>query len=436
MTVSTDIRISADDWIAQQWLGTSSALAATETFVEEQLSTVLTRLGIVGHANGQSRHVPYGAPMSVWISRIDPPSGAHGLIRVAVKDAIDVAGTITTAGCAAVRDRAVPATSDAQCLVGLRSAGAVIVGKTTLTELCVSPVGDNPLFGTPVNPVAPDRIPGGSSSGSAVAVATGEADIGLGTDTGGSVRIPAACCGVVGLKTTWGRVPTHGVWPLAPSLDTVGPLARDVAGVATGMRLLEPDWTVASRPAGLIGRVRIDGVDAAVEDLVDATLRVSGLAVHEVRLPGWDQTWDALDAIILGELWNAHHALLDADGVGAFINDGLHAGRTVTAQRSANAMSARAAWQAEVTAALGDVDVLALPTLIAAPPLLADHAGFPLTQLTAPFNLAGVPALSMPIPSPGFPVPVSLQLVGPMYGEDLLCATGLAIEEALTPARR
>jgi amidase len=376
--------------------------------------------------------VPYVALMSVWISRFDPPAaGTDGLVRVAVKDAIDVAGAITSAGCVAVRDRAVRATSDAQCLAGLRSARAFIVGKTTLTELCISPAGDNATFGTPVNPVAPDRIPGGSSSGSAVAVANGEADIGLGTDTGGSVRIPAACCAIVGLKTTWGRVPTRGVWPLAPSLDTVGPLARDVAGVATGMRLIEPGWTAASPPARTVGRLRIAGADAAVEDLIDAALHAAGLAVREMRLPGWDQTYDALDAIILGELWNAHHTLLDAEGVGAFVNGSLHAGRAVTAQRLAEAMSARAAWQAEVIAAFGEVDVLALPTLIAAPPLLTDFAGFPLTRLTAPFNLAGVPALSMPIPSPGFPVPVSLQLVGPMHGEELLCATGLAIEETL-----
>jgi len=370
--------------------------------------------------------------MSAWLLRFDPPAaGIDGRIRVAVKDAIDVAGAITSAGCVAVRDRAVPARSDALCLAGLRSAGAYIVGKTTLTELCISPVGDNATFGTPVNPVASDRIPGGSSSGSAVAVASGAADIGLGTDTGGSVRIPAACCGIVGLKTTWGRVPTEGVWPLAPSLDTVGPLARDVAGVAAGMRLLEPGWTVASHPARLVGRLRIAGADAAAEGVIDAALHAAGLTVREVLLPGWDQTWDALDAIILGELWKAHHTLLDAHGVGSFVNASLHAGRAITAPRLAKAMSVRAAWQAEVLAAFEEVDVLALPTLIATPPLLTASAGFPLTRLTAPFNLAGVPALSMPIPSSCFPVPVSLQLVGPMHSEDLLCATGLAIEEIL-----
>jgi amidase len=354
-----------------------------------------------------------------------------GLVRVAVKDAIDIAGVITTAGCAAVRDRATPARSDALCLAGVRAGGAVIVGKTSLSEMCLSPFGDNAVFGTPVNPVAPDRIPGGSSSGSAVSVASGEADVGLGTDTGGSVRIPAACCGIVGLKTTWGRVPTAGVWPLAPSLDTVGPLARDVAGVATGMRLIEPGFTVATRPARLIGRLRIDGVEAAVEDTVDAALDATGLTVRDVRLPGWDETYEILGTIIVGELWRAHHALLDADGVGAFVNDGLHAGRAVSAKQLAEAMAARSVWQTRVAAALGDVDVLALPTLVAPPPPLSAFTGFPLTQLTAPFNLAGVPAISMPVPSPGFPVPVSLQLVGPMHGEELLCATGSAIEAAL-----
>lgn len=368
--------------------------------------------------------------MTTWVTRFDQP--AAGTVRVAVKDVIDVAGVVTTAGCVAVRDRAVPAAADAPCLAGVRSAGAAVVGKTTLTELCVSPVGDNAEFGTPVNPLAPDRIPGGSSSGSAVAVAGGEADVGLGTDTGGSVRIPAACCGIVALKTTWGRVPTTGVVPLAPSLDTVGPIARDVAGVATGMRLLEPGWEVGPRPARIVGRLRVEGVDAAVEGVVDAALDRAGIAVREVELPGWDGTHAAFGAIILGELWRAHHALLDVEGVGEWVNSGIRAGRGITDEALSAAMSTRLAWRAELAAALREVDVLALPTLVAPPPALTAFAGFPLTALTAPANLAGVPALSMPVPSPGFAVPVSLQLVGPMNGEDLLCATGLAIEAALS----
>ena len=127
-------------------------------------------------------------------------------------------------------------------MAGARAAGVAIVGKVNLHELAFGASGVNEYFGTPVNPLDPDRVPGGSSSGSAVAVADGEADIAYGSDTGGSIRVPAAFCGVTGLKTTHGRVSLEGVWPLAPSLDTVGPMARDVAGVAAGMALLEPGF--------------------------------------------------------------------------------------------------------------------------------------------------------------------------------------------------
>ena len=139
--------------------------------------------------------------------------------------------------------------TDAAVVASAREGGARIVGKTGLTELCWSASGINHWAGTPVNPRDPRRLPGGSSTGSAVAVATGEADVAFGTDTGGSVRVPAACCGVAGLKTTYGRVPVKGVYPLAPSLDTVGPLGADVAAVELGMRLLEPAFRVPDAPA-------------------------------------------------------------------------------------------------------------------------------------------------------------------------------------------
>jgi amidase len=352
------------------------------------------------------------------------PQASPEVVRVAIKDAIDLAGTVTTAGSPVVRDRAVPAPADAACLAGTRAAGVPIVGKTTLTELCLSPTGVNRWFGTPVNPLAPDRIPGGSSSGSAVAVAAHEADIALGTDTGGSVRIPAACCGVVGLKTTAGRVPTAGVWPLAPTLDTVGPLGREVASVIKGMALLTPGFR-ASSPAASVGRVRIDGVSPEVEAALDAAL--AGLPVQEVRLEGWASTWDAFETILLAEFWAAHHALLDAPGNGHSIDRALRAGRSVGRDEVAAALAMRQAWQDELAAVFERVDVLALPTLVGPPPLLADARDFPATHLTAPFNLAGVPALSLPVPGAG-PVPPSLQLVGPMGSEEMLCATGLLIE--------
>jgi amidase len=360
--------------------------------------------------------------VTAWILRFDAPPGASP--RVAIKDAIDLAGTVTTAGSPSVRERARPALRDAECLAGIRAAGVPIVGKTTLTELCLSPIGINRSFGTPANPRWPDRIPGGSSSGSAVALAGGEADIALGTDTGGSVRIPAACCGVVGLKTTWGRVPTAGVWPLAPTLDTVGPLGRDVALVISGMALLAPGFRPSS-PAAVVGRLRIDGVSSDLEASVDAAL--AGLAVQEVRLQGWASTYDAFQTILLAEFWAAHHDLLDAPGNGAAVDRSLRAGAAIDADALAAAASARRAWQDELAAVFERVDVLALPTLPAPPPRLDEARGYPATLLTSPFNLAGVPALSLPLPGP---LPASLQLVGPAGGEEMLCATGLLIEAA------
>src|SRR5262249_16681205 len=158
----------------------------------------------------------------------------------------------TTAGSRVVADAAVPAERDAACLAGLRAAGAQVVGKTNLHELALGVTGINPWFGTPVNPLDASLAPGGSSTGAAGAGAAArgrrEAGVAYGTDTGGSIRIPAACCGVCGLKTTWGRIPVAGVRPLAPSLDAVGPMAADVAGLVACMELLEPGFAAAQAP--------------------------------------------------------------------------------------------------------------------------------------------------------------------------------------------
>ena len=189
--------------------------------------------------------------MSTWILRLDAPGAGP---KVAIKDLIDVAGTPTTGACAVLAAMAEPADVDARCLAGLRAADVAIAGKTNLHELAAGGTGINPHFGTPVNPFDPALIPGGSSSGNAVALATGEVDIAIGTDTAGSIRTPSACCGTVGLKATWGRIPTTGVWPLAPSLDTVGAMARDVAGVTLGMQLLEPGFRTGSAPPLPTGR--------------------------------------------------------------------------------------------------------------------------------------------------------------------------------------
>src|SRR5204863_4402683 len=226
--------------------------------------------------------------MSTFITRLD---GTGRGPRVAVKDIIDVVDVPTTAGCRAIAKLAKPAAADAPCLAGARAAGARLVGKANLHELAMLPIGTNPWFGTPVNPLDAELIPGGSSSGSAVAVATDEADVAIGSDTGGSVRIPSACCGTTGLKTTHGRVSLDGVWPLATSLDTIGPMARDVAGVVAGMQLLEPGFTPSDVAPRTVGRVLVPGVDPTIDTAVDRVLAAAGFDVQPLRLAGWDQAF-------------------------------------------------------------------------------------------------------------------------------------------------
>jgi len=374
--------------------------------------------------------------MSTFIERT--AIGAGGT-AVAVKDLIDLEGLPTTAGCRAIAESAGPAESDAACLAGLRAAvdagRARIVGKTNLDELAAGASGVNVWYGTPRNPLAPDRLPGGSSSGSAVAVASGEAEVAVGTDTGGSVRIPAACCGVTGLKTTFGRIPTAGVVALSDSLDTVGPLARDVAGVELGMQLLEPGFSAAGAPATVIGRVRVPGVDPVIDAAVDRALRDADVVVVEVDLPGWTAAFEAALGILLPEAYRNHGAMIEEhpELVGEAIANQITLGRQYGAgeaeARQAQARQAQARWKAELAAAFERVELLATPTLAGyALPLAQPEAIAGITR-TMELNLAGVPALAQPVRSDG-PLPASLQTFGPEGSEELLVATGKLIEAA------
>ena len=371
--------------------------------------------------------------MATFISWL--PYSGDG-IRLAVKDLIDVAGVPTTAGSRAVAQAAGPAERDAPCMAGARAAGALIVGKANLYELAFGASGVNEYFGTPVNPVGPGLVPGGSSSGSAVAVAAGDADVAYGSDTGGSIRVPAAFCGVTGLKTTHGRISLDGVWPLAPSLDTVGPMARDVAGVVIGMRFLEPGFTLDAAPAVHIGRIRPDGylVDSAIDDAVDAALMCTGVAVTEVGLPGWPAARETCGVILDSEAVESNRLLLAdparKDMLGAEVRSRLDAAATVTAGQIAAARAAQPRWRAAMAAALRQVDVLALPTVPFFPPPLAEAGGHHYTAFTNPVNLAGFPAIALPVPSGG-PLPASLQLIGPPDSEAMLLATASVIESAV-----
>ena len=366
-------------------------------------------------------------PVSTWILR-ETTIGAG--LRVAIKDLIDVAGLPTTAGCRVVADGALPAAVDAACLAPLRAAGAVLAGKTNLHELAAGGTGVNPHFGTPVNPFDADCIPGGSSSGNAVALAAGEVDLAIGSDTAGSIRTPSACCGTAGLKPTWGRISTEGVWPLAPSLDSVGPMARDVQGVVDGMALLEPGFAPAAAASPAIGRVRLPGVDPAIDQAIDELLALSEIAVVDVDLPGWDTAVEAGRRVMFHEFWSVDGTVYDrgAERLGADVRERLEQGRDLGADVYRAALAHRATWRAEVAGALAQAPVLAWPTMAMFPTRIDEPV--PDTRRTGiPVNHAGLPSLALPVATGGR-FPASIQLVGADHTEDLLCATGLHLEAA------
>jgi amidase len=357
-------------------------------------------------------------------------------IRVAVKDLIDMAGVPTTAGSRVLAETALPAVSDAACLAGLRSAGAQIVGRANLHEIALGVTGINPWFGTPVNPLDPSRVPGGSSSGCAVAVAAGEAAVAYGTDTGGSIRIPAACCGICGLKTTSGRLPLAGVRPLAPSLDTVGPIAADVAGLVLGMQLLEPGFAAAAEPGQLrAGRLRVTAAPE-IDDAVTAALRAASWDVSDVDPGDWLAATKWAGTLLVTEAYQANKELFDqhAGRLSADVARRLDAGRQAAPGTLTAAAQASDEWRAQLNALFGRFDLLVTPTLLIPPPELDRADDLLQGRSTLPVNLAGVPALSLPVPARG-PMPASIQLISPPGTEEFLLAAGAVMEAAAASLR-
>jgi amidase len=227
-----------------------------------------------------------------------------------------------------------------------------------------------------------------------------------------------------------------GVWPLAPSLDTVGPMARDVSGVIAGMALLEPGFTAATEAAPVIGRVRHPDVDPAIDAAVDAALATSELDVVEVTLPGWDAANDAGWAVMFHEYWTVDRHLYEADPdrLGADIVERIEQGRDVPLTVYERALAHRVEWRAELAGAFSRAPVLAWPTIAMFPTPIDGEV--PNTRRTnLPVNLAGHPSLVLPLPAPGSRFPASVQLVGPDQGEDVLCATGLVVEAAARSLR-
>jgi amidase len=368
---------------------------------------------------------------------------------VAVKDLIDIRGTVTTAGCAGVQRRGIVAERDADCLAGIRAAeargDAWIVGKTNLHELAFGAEGVNGVFGTPLNPLDGSRIPGGSSSGSAVAVALDLADVALGSDTGGSIRIPAACCGIVGLKTTWGRVPLTGVWPLAPFLDTVGPMGRNVADTVHGMELLEPGFAGSmgeQRMPRRIARVRPTNIaaDPAVDAAIDSALLETGVSVIDVVLNGWNSVHEAGLLVLLAEAWRSNAWLLgDDDGVSPAGRSRLHSGDSISDEQLIRARNVRDRMKADLASFFERFDAIALPSMPMLTPTLDEAATSPLTGFTRFANMTGLPALSLPVPVPKRSrhpetahLPASLQLIGDYNAEARLLQLGALVERSVS----
>ncbi len=354
-------------------------------------------------------------------------------LRLAIKDLIDQEGCVTTAGSRALAEHSSPAEKDAACLLGAREGGAIIVGRTNMHELAFGVTGINPWYGTPVNPLGKDLVPGGSSSGSAVAVATGTADVAFGSDTGGSIRIPAACCGVAGLKTTRGRIPLEGVWPLSPILDSLGPMAKDVKGLIDGMTLLEPSFLTRTTTIRRVGKIRLAANPIIERALSDALTRV-GWDVIELDVPEWFDVSAHCVTIMKADAWITNRHLLERSpaSIGEDVRLRLEGGSEVTEQQRFEAESEQTKWTTRMQSLYEEFDLLVTPTLTIFPPTLREGRALldARSRCTLPANFAGVPALSLPIPTDG-ELPASIQLMAPMFGEEALLSAGLELENAV-----
>ena len=386
--------------------------------------------------------LPLGPNASVTRDRAfitySPAESDAGKLRLAVKDIIDMKGQVTSAGSQYLAKNAPPARRDAKLLGSARRADVAIVGKTNLTEFALGTSGANEYFGTPINPLDRHRIPGGSSSGSAVAVANDEADVAFGSDTAGSIRIPAACCGILGLKTTFGLVPLKGVFPLSPKhLDTIGPMAKDVPNLVKGMGLLEPGFAhgyeaaKAEKASGKqirIGRFYVAGTDLKIEQAIDAALKAAGFRVTRLgdrfRIQ-WDRAQSNGSVVAVSDGWVSDRQYLAKLGVALTTQATIRLGELQYNTAYQNALNGQGAWRRELGRVFDKVDFIALPTLKSLPPhqLLFERSALfegrvLALQNTVAVNYAGNPAIAIPIPYPDRHFPVtSLQLIGPRFDE-------------------
>jgi aspartyl-tRNA(Asn)/glutamyl-tRNA(Gln) amidotransferase subunit A len=351
---------------------------------------------------------------------------------VTIKDLFDVAGEVTRAGSKVLADEGKPAEADAPVVRRLRAAGAVIVAKTNMTEFAFSGVGINPHYGTPGNPADRKRIPGGSTSGGAVAVADGMCEIAIGSDTGGSTRIPGALCGVVGFKPSRQRISTAGAFPLSQSMDSIGPIARSVMDCAKADAVMAGDDFKPLDPAALVNlRVGI-AQGTPLENLDETVAKRFPQAIDALERAGCrlsNEKLALLDGMVRvnsrggvqpAEAFTVHRDWLDrrGDAIDPNVRARLERARTISAADYIAMVNERAALIAEMDARLADIDVLALPTtpIVAptieemTPPDVFARKNAMLLRNTSIWNFFDCCAISLPLPRDGG-LPVGLMLV-------------------------
>lgn len=372
----------------------------------------------------------------------------HG-VPIAYKDLFCTRGIRTTAGSLIFRDF-VP-DYDAAVVERLTVAGAVSVGKTNLHELAFGITSRNPHYGPVLNPLDTSRLAGGSSGGSAAAIAAGIVPMALGTDTGGSVRIPASFCGIAGLKPTYERVSRHGVLPLAFSLDHVGPLGATVEDCALAMDVMAGTSEFDLPPAADLKALRVgvpinfffDRVDRDVAQAVLGSarrLKELGAQVREVRLPNLEDANAAARIVQFGEVAAIYANCRDLAQIGDDVRALIEQGRMISAQDYVNAQRVRTIFRREFDALWREIDVLVSPTTpTTAPPAdqpTIDIDGKPentrmaSTRLVRSVNFLGEPALSMPCGKDRNGLPIGLQLIGAPFSEGTLLQVGMTLEHA------
>lgn len=355
--------------------------------------------------------------------------------RMAVKDVFDLEGERTGGGSRYLSSRVPPAVRDATCVGMAKRAGASVVGKTTMVELALGAHGINLWCGTPENPCGAGLCPGGSSSGSAVAVALGEADLGLGTDTGGSIRIPAACCGVFGLKTTYGGVARTGVMPLAKSLDTVGVISASASGLGTWLAMMGIDAEVGDRRATRrVGLVQT-GVRGEIMEPLERSLEDGGFLVERLAGEGigWKDAALAANMVLEAEAGEEYGWLIEegADQIDPGVMGRLRRGSRSDRDDIGRARRVVGEFARTCAEVFRRYEILACATLEDRPPGLRDGRGWGFNASTIQANAAGVPAIAIPLRRHRVgDWPISLQLLGPWDGEAALVAAARQLEEA------